>query len=224
MRPLTTALSFALLGLAACAPGADEPAAPDQPAAAASTHEPAGPATPGNPAPAFTLTDTNGQEHSLADYRGRTVVLEWLNYDCPFTRKHYEGRNMQALQERYTGRGVVWLSLNTSAPGDEGNYPPDELNRRTAAHGGRQTALLVDPTGAVGRAYNALTTPHMFVISPEGEVAYNGAIDDQPSPNPATLEGARSYVSEALDAVLTGEPVALASTQPYGCSVHYPES
>src|SRR5690606_27842840 len=135
------------------------------------------------PAPDFTLTDTDGRSHTLSDYRGRTVVLEWLNYECPYVRKHYEGRNMQALQERYTGRGVVWLSLVSSAPGEQGHYANDEMNRRTRAHGGRQTAVLMDPTGTVGRAYGARTTPQMVVITPAGEIAYNGAIDDRPSPN-----------------------------------------
>jgi peroxiredoxin len=174
-----------------------------------------------DPAPAFTLTDTNGRAHALADYAGRTVVLEWLNYECPFVRKHYGGRNMQALQERYTARGVVWLSVVSSAPGEQGHYSNAEMNRRTREHGGHQTAVLMDPTGTVGRAYGARTTPHLFVISPEGEVVYNGAVDDRPSPSPASLRGARTYVAEALDALLAGRRIATPRTQPYGCAVKY---
>lgn len=178
-------------------------------------------AAPRDPAPAFTLTDTRGRQHTLSQYRGRTVVLEWLNYECPYVRKHYEGGNMQALQERYTDRGVVWLSIVSSAPGEQGHFTNAEMNRRTRVHGGHQTAVLMDPTGTVGRAYGARTTPQMVVITPGGEIAYNGAIDDRPSPDPATLRGARSYVSEAVDAVLARRAPAVTRTQPYGCSVKY---
>ncbi len=176
---------------------------------------------PADAAPDFTLTDTYGQQHTLADYAGQWVVLEWLNYDCPFVRKHYDGDNMQALQEQYTSDGVVWMSIVSSAPGLQGNFSNDEMNARTAEHGGYQTAVLIDADGTVGHAYGARTTPHMFVINPDQEIVYNGAIDDRPSPDPATLDGATNYVSGALDAAMAGQAVTPASTQPYGCSVKY---
>ncbi len=172
-------------------------------------------------APDFTLTDTYNQQHTLSDYEGQWVVLEWLNYDCPFVRKHYNGDNMQALQEQYTGEGVVWLSIVSSAPGQQGHFSNEEMNERTTEHGGHQTAVLMDPDGTVGHAYGARTTPHMFVISPAGEIVYNGAIDDRPSPSPATLSGATNYVSAALDAAMAGGTASPAATQPYGCSVKY---
>jgi len=181
----------------------------------------AGVTTPPDPAPNFTLTDTNGYVRRLSQYRGNFVVLEWLNYDCPYVRKHYNGGNMQALQERYTRQDVVWLSIVSSAPGQQGHFSNAEMNRRTLEHGGKQTAVLIDASGAVGRLYDARTTPHMFVIDPHGQIVYNGAIDDKPSPNPATLQGARSYFAEAMDAVLAGRPVPTARTQPYGCNVKY---
>ena len=176
---------------------------------------------PAGNAPEFTLTDTYDQQHTLSDYEGQWVVLEWLNYDCPFVRKHYNGDNMQALQEQYTGAGVVWLSIVSSAPGQQGNFSNEEMNARTAEHGGHQTAVLIDADGTVGHAYGALTTPHMFVISPDQEIVYNGAIDDRPSPDPATLDGATNYVSGALDAAMAGQAVSPASSQPYGCTVKY---
>ena len=174
-----------------------------------------------DPAPDFTLIDTQGTEHSLSDYAGEWVVLEWLNYDCPFVRKLYNSGNMQRLQEHYTELGVVWLSIVSSAPGQQGHFPPDEMNARTARHEGKQTAVLLDPSGQVGRAYGARTTPHMFVINPSGEIVYNGAIDDRPSPDPASLEGATNYVVRALTEATGGQPVTTARTQPYGCSVKY---
>ena len=174
-----------------------------------------------DPAPDFTLTDTNGRQHRLSAYEGQWVVLEWLNYDCPFVRKHYNSGAMQQLQERFAERGVVWLSIVSSAPGQQGYFSNDEMNARTEAHGGHQAAVLMDPTGAVGRAYGARTTPHMFVINPDREIVYAGAIDNRPSPDPATLQGATNYVVEALNAAMQGRPVQTARTQPYGCSVKY---
>ena len=176
---------------------------------------------PAAAAPDFILTDTYGQQHKLAVYAGQWVVLEWLNYDCPFVRKHYNGDNMQALQEQYTSEGVVWLSIVSSAPGQQGNFSNEEMNARTAEHGGHQTAVLIDADGTVGHAYGARTTPHMFVINPDQQIVYNGSIDDRPSPDPATLDGATNYVSGALDAAMAGDTISPASTQPYGCSVKY---
>ena len=172
-------------------------------------------------APNFTLTDTYGQTHTLSDYEGQWVVLEWLNYECPYVRKHYNGENMQSLQEQYTNQGVVWLSVVSSAPGEQGYFSNEEMNARTTDHGGHQTAILMDPEGTVGRAYGALTTPQMVVISPSQEILYNGAIDDQPTPSLASLEGATNYLVLALDAAMAGQPVEIAATQPYGCTVKY---
>ncbi len=176
---------------------------------------------PGAQAPAFKLTDTKGTEHALADFRGKHVVLEWTNYDCPFVRKHYDSGNMQKLQKTYTAKGIVWLSICSSAPGKQGNYPADKWNGLIAARGAAPTAVLLDPGGGVGRLYGARTTPHLFVIDPEGAVIYQGAIDDKPSANKADIEGAVNYVAGALDKALAGEAVEPAATPPYGCSVKY---
>ena len=175
----------------------------------------------GAAAPGFTLTDTKGAAHALADFAGKPVVLEWTNPDCPFVKKHYGAKNMQALQAKYVAQGAVWLSVCSSAPGKQGHYPADEWNRILAEQGSAATALLLDPDGQVGRAYGAKTTPHLFVIDAAGTLVYDGAIDDQPSTDSADIPGARAYVVEALDAVLAGAPVPVAQTKPYGCSVKY---
>ena len=175
----------------------------------------------GAAAPGFTLTDTKGAAHALADFAGKPVVLEWTNPDCPFVKKHYGAKNMQALQAKYVAQGVVWLSVCSSAPGKQGHYPADEWNRILAEQGSAATALLMDPDGQVGLAYGAKTTPHLFVIDAAGNLVYAGAIDDNPSTDSADIPGARAYVAEALDAVLAGTPVPVAQTKPYGCSVKY---
>ena len=175
----------------------------------------------GQPAPAFTLNDVDGKPQSLAADQGKIVVLEWFNYDCPFTRKHYDSGNMQALQKKYTGKGIVWLSINSSAPGKQGNYPADKMKQLAAARGAAPTAVLLDPDGAVGMSYGAKTTPHMFVIDRAGVLVYDGAIDDRPSTDQADVQGARNYVTLGLDELLAGKPVSTASTTPYGCSVKY---
>ena len=172
-------------------------------------------------APDFTLTDTHGTTHTLSDYAGQWVVLEWLNYDCPFVRKHSNSGNMQRLQNHYTDLGVVWLSVVSSAPGQQGHFSDEEMNTRTQAHNGGQTAVLLDPTGEVGRAYGARTTPHMYIVNPQGDLVYQGAIDDQPSADPATVPGATNYVVQALTEATGGQEVSTAQTQPYGCSVKY---
>ena len=214
-------LLAALLALAACAsePDAvtvDGPIADPEAVAAV---EPA--PTPGAPAPAFTLVDTDGTEHSLADFAGQTVVLEWLNYDCPYVGKHYGSGNMQALQERFTDEGVVWLSVVSSAPGEQGYFESAEMNARTEAEGGLGTAVLLDPTGEVGRLYDAQTTPHMFVIDEAGTVVYNGAIDDKNTTDQADIGTATNYVVPAIAAAQAGTEADPATTQPYGCSVKY---
>lgn len=175
----------------------------------------------GQPAPAFTLTDTKGKQHSLADFAGKTVVLEWLNHDCPFVKKHYESGNMQALQAKETAKGVVWLSVVSSAPGKEGHHPPAKLDEMTSAKNAKPTAVLLDSDGTAGRAYGAKTTPHMFVIDGKGVLAYAGAIDDKPSTDQADVKTARSYVDAALEELRAGKPVSTSSTTAYGCGVKY---
>lgn len=175
----------------------------------------------GQPAPAFTLTGTDGRPHTLSEYAGKFVVLEWLNHDCPFVRKHYGSGNMQKLQKKWTGQDVVWLSVNSSAPGKQGNYPPEEANELTKDKGAAPTAVLLDPDGTVGRAYGAKTTPHMFIVDPKGVLIYAGGIDDKPSTDPADVNGARNHVDQALTEAVAGKPVTVATSTPYGCSVKY---
>lgn len=175
----------------------------------------------GEPAPAFSLTDAHGTARSLAEFTGKFVVLEWFNNDCPFVGKHYNSGSMQQLQAEATGRGVVWLTVASSAPGKQGHLTREQALMVIAERGSRQTALLPDPDGAVGRRYGAKTTPHLFVINPEGRVIYAGAIDDKPSAEPADLPGAVNYVRQALDEALAGRPVSVPSTKSYGCSVKY---
>jgi len=174
-----------------------------------------------NSAPPFTLTDTNGNVHSLSDYKGKFVVLEWFNHDCPFVQKHYRSGNMQALQKTYTAKDVVWLSINSSAPGKQGNYPPKVANQLTKKVGAVPTAVLLDQDGSVGRLYGAKTTPHMFLIDRKGNLIYQGAIDDKRSTNPADVEGATNFLSAALDEAMRGKKVSAPSTISYGCSVKY---
>jgi peroxiredoxin len=175
----------------------------------------------GKAAPDFSLTDTNGKTHHLTDYKGKFVVLEWYQPDCPFVRKHYNSGNMQALQKEYVAKGVVWLSIDSSASGKEGNYPPAKLNQITAKTGAVRTALLLDPDGKVGHLFGAKTTPDMYIINPQGTLVYQGAIDDKPSTDLADVKTAKNYVKSALDAVMGGQTIGTASTRPYGCSVKY---
>jgi AhpC/TSA family protein len=175
----------------------------------------------GTPAPAFTGTDTKGVEHTLAAYRGKTVVLEWTNHECPYTAKHYATGNMQALQAAATGAGVIWLTVASSRPGEQGHVDAATADRLTQRRNAKPTAVLLDPAGRIGHLYDARTTPHMFVIDGAGMLVYMGAIDDRPTASPASVQGARNYVREALDALAAGRPVAVASTRPYGCSIKY---
>jgi peroxiredoxin len=174
-----------------------------------------------HPAPDFALTDALGKNHKLSDYKGKFVVLEWVNYDCPFVKKHYGSGNMQKLQKDFTRQGVVWLSINSSAPGKQGRYSGEELAHRMAELKVNATAYLQDPDGAVGRLYKAKTTPTLFVIDPQGDIVYGGAIDDHPSTDQEDVPKARNYVREALEAAMAGKPVPVASTVSYGCSVKY---
>jgi peroxiredoxin len=175
----------------------------------------------GKAAPDFSLPDTNGKTRSLSDFRGKYVVLEWYQPDCPFVGKHYKSGNMQALQREFTAKGVTWLSIDSSAPGEQGNYPADELNKISAQNGAARTALLLDPSGKVGRLYAAKTTPDMYIINPKGILVYEGAIDSKRSTDLADVKIATNYVKVALDAVMAGKPVPTTATQPYGCSVKY---
>lgn len=181
-----------------------------------------GNATPGEPAPAFRLTDAAGASHTLTDYIGEWLVLEWFNKDCPYVKKHYGSGNMQKLQQQYTDEGVNWLTIISSAQGKQGYLEPSEALKVGESHDLKASApFLLDPTGVVGRAYGAKTTPHMFVINPQGMVVYAGAIDDNDSANPAVIPESTNYVSSALDAALNGEKVETPTSQAYGCSVKY---
>jgi peroxiredoxin len=175
----------------------------------------------GQSAPDFSLPDTNGQTHQLSQYKGKWVVLEWYQPDCPFVKKHYGSGNMQALQKEFTAKGVVWLSIDSSAPGEEGNYPADKLNQIATSQGAARTALLLDPEGKVGHDYGAKTTPDMYIINPEGKLVYEGAIDNKPTTVVADIKTATNYVKVALDSSMTGKSVSQTVTRPYGCSVKY---
>ena len=175
----------------------------------------------GQPAPAFSATDTKGATRALSDYAGKVVVLEWVNFECPFVGKHYGSGHMQKLQKDYTGKGVVWLSVNSSAAGQQGHYSPDKVEALLKQKGAAPTAYLLDTAGTVGRAYGAKTTPHMFIVDAKGTLVYAGGIDDTPSTDQADIATAKNYVQAALDEVLAGKPVTTASTAAYGCSVKY---
>ncbi len=175
----------------------------------------------GSEAPAFTLKDSTGKEHSLADYRGKFVVLEWFNEGCPFVKKHYTSGNMQKLQGEYTGKDVVWLSINSSAPGEQGHMTSESAPKTISDWNIKATQILFDHDGKVGKMYGAKTTPHMFVIDKQGKLVYQGAIDSKPTANTADVNDAENYVKVALDNTMAGKPVSNASTKPYGCSVKY---
>jgi peroxiredoxin len=175
----------------------------------------------GKPAPDFSLKDTQGKQHALKDYKGKLVVLEWVNFDCPFVKKHYSSNNMQNLQKAYTGKGVVWLSINSSAPGKQGNYAADKINEMIKERNATPTAYLLDADGTVGRAYGARTTPDMYVIDPAGVLIYAGAIDNRPSTDAEDIKGSQNYVKATLDQALKGKKAKLLSTKAYGCSVKY---
>lgn len=177
----------------------------------------------GDQAPDFTGTDSHGQTHKLSDYRGKFVVLEWHNNGCPYTKKHYESGNMQRLQKEWTEKGVVWFTVISSSPGTQGYVTADRENDYMQKMHAVPTAALLDPKGEIGHLYGAKTTPHMFVINPQGKLIYNGAIDDKSTSDPADIASAKNYVSEALKEAQAGQPVATASTRPYGCSVKYAE-
>ncbi len=175
----------------------------------------------GNQAPDFSLPDSYGKTIRLSDFKGKYVVLEWYNPDCPFVGKHYGSGNMQNLQKEFTSKGVVWLTIDSSAPGMQGNYPADELNQISKKVGAARTALLLDPTGKVGREFGAKTTPDMYIIDPKGVLVYEGAIDNKRSTDLEDVKSATNYVRVALESAMAGQPVKTTTTQPYGCSVKY---
>ena len=174
----------------------------------------------GQPAPGFSLVDADGRTRSLSQFRGKTVVLEWTNHECPYVKKHYSG-SMQALQRDATRDGVVWLSIVSSAPGEQGHVNGAQAKQLTASRNASPTAVLLDPDGRVGRLYGAKTTPHIFVINPQGRLVYAGGIDDVPTARVEDLERARPLVRMALADLKAGRPVAIPASRPYGCSVKY---
>ncbi len=175
----------------------------------------------GSPAPDFTLTDSAGQKHSLSDYKGKFVVLEWINPDCPFVKKQYDSGNMQNLQKQYTEKGVVWLSIDSSAPGKEGHYSAQDINDWAKKENAAPSAILLDGDGTAGKIYDAKTTPHMFIIDPKGVLIYQGAIDSIASADKGDIAKAQNYVQTALDESLAGKAVTTPATKSYGCSVKY---
>ncbi len=185
----------------------------------------AGPATTapllGQSAPAFKAVDASGKTRSLAEFRGKTVVLEWTNNGCPYVQKHYNAGAMQKLQSQATRDGVAWLTIVSSAPGMQGFLTPSAARAWKTAAGAASSDVLLDVKGTVGRAYDARTTPHMFIIDKVGTLVYMGGIDDQPTPDPESFKVARNYVTAALADIKAGRPVTQAATRPYGCSVKY---
>ncbi len=175
----------------------------------------------GAPAPDFTGVDTQGKTHRLADYRGKTVVLEWTNHDCPYVRKHYGAGNMQDQQREAAAQGVIWLSVISSAPGQQGHVSPAEADELTRSRSAAPHAVLLDPEGQIGRAYGAKTTPHMYLIDEAGQLVYMGGIDSITTANPADIPRATQYVRVALQERAAGQSISAPVTRPYGCSVKY---
>jgi hypothetical protein len=178
-------------------------------------------AAPGGPAPDFVVADTSGKPVKLADYRGKFVVLEWTNPECPFVRKHYNSQNMQGLQREWGAKDVVWLTINSTNASHSEYKTPEEMEKWMRAQEAAPKATLIDGTSATARAYAAKNTPHMFVIDPAGKIIYDGAIDDKRSTNPADVKIANNYVRAALTEATAGKPVSIASTTPYGCTLKY---
>ena len=174
----------------------------------------------GQPAPAFRAPDLSGKVVSLADFKGKTVVLEWHNFGCPFVQKHYRSGNMQALQKKYAG-DVVWLSINSTHPGHPDYQSPETLGKELARFGATPTRFLMDESGAVGMAYGAKVTPHMYIIDPAGKLVYNGAIDDKRSANPDDVKTSRNLVAAALEDLRAGRPIGNPVNVPYGCTIKY---
>ena len=177
----------------------------------------------GQTAPDFSAVDTAGKAHKLSDFKGKLVVLEWTNPGCPFVVKHYSG-NMQSLQKEFTGKGVVWLSVN-STERQSGDYlAPAKLGSWMKDKSGTPTAILMDDSGKIGQTYGAKTTPHMYIVSPQGQLIYAGGIDSVPSARVDDIKTATNYVRQGLNEALAGKAISMASTRPYGCSVKYKDA
>ncbi|MGB4058163.1 MAG: thioredoxin family protein [Alphaproteobacteria bacterium] len=175
----------------------------------------------GSPAPDFSATDIDGKPFKLSDHKGKIVVLEWSNHECPYVVKHYGSGNMQKVQKAAMEKGVEWVTIVSSAPGRQGNVTPEDAKKIATEAGASFTAKILDASGEIGHLYDAKTTPHMFVINADGTLAYAGAIDDDSSPRPESTATAKNYVLAALDDLAAGKPVATPTTQSYGCSVKY---
>ena len=175
-------------------------------------------------APDFSLTDSKGKTQSVSQYKGKYVVLEWFNPECPFVKKHYGSDNMQKLQKQFTDKGVVWLTIDSSSEGAEGYLTPDAADKVMSQWKTHMTALLLDPDGTAGKAYGSKNTPNMVIINPDGKIIYHGAIDSKATPNPSDIPSSTNYVKAALEQSLAGKSVATPETKPYGCSVKYKSS
>jgi len=175
----------------------------------------------GKPAPAFSGKNLKGEAVSLSDLKGKIVVLEWVNFDCPFVKKHYASGNIPKLQQEYTAKDVVWISINSSAAGKQGNYSAADMAARAEKDGNKASQFLLDPQGTIGKAYDAKTTPHLFIINKDGVLVYNGAIDSKKSTDAADIAVADKLFANALDAVIAGKEVTNAKNEPYGCGVKY---
>src|SRR5438477_4515362 len=178
----------------------------------------------GSAAPDFSVSDSKGKTQSVSQYKGKYVVLEWFNPECPFVKKHYGGGNMQKLQGEFTGKGVVWLTIDSNAPGTEGSITAEQAKKIMDSWKTKQTARVLDPESKVAKLYGAKNTPNMVVINPEGKIVYEGAIDSKASPNPADIPSSTNYVKSALDESLGGKPISNAQTKPYGCHITYKSS
>ena len=178
----------------------------------------------GSAAPAFSAPDANGKTQSLAQYKGKYVVLEWFNPECPFVKKHYGSDNMQKLQQEYTSKGVVWLTIDSNAPGSEGNISAEQAKKIMDSWKTKQTALVLDPESKIAKLYGAKNTPNMVIINQDGKIVYEGAIDSKATPNPADIPSSTNYVKSALDESLGGKPISNAQTKPYGCHITYKSS
>ena len=210
------ALGLAMMSLAGSAAWADNAVRTDN-----TVRTSGGDLQIGQPAPDFTSKDSKGANRRLSDFRGKPVVLEWTNADCPYTRKHYSSGNMQSVQKLAQKDGVVWLTVISSAPGKQGYVNGPAADALTQSRGAAPTAVLLDPSGTVGRLYRAKTTPHMFVIDPAGNLQYMGGIDSIATADVADIPKAEPYLKEALVAVVENKPVTHAVSKPYGCSIKY---
>ena len=175
----------------------------------------------GQPAPDFTGLDSNGKQHSLSQYKGKTVILEWTNHDCPYVKKHYNSGNMQALQKDATANGIVWLSIISSSPGKQGHVSGKQANELSASRNASPTAVILDESSEIGLLYGAKTTPHMYIVDKSGQLVYMGGIDDTPSKDEDDISKSKNYVRAALDEMAASQAIKKSITRPYGCSVKY---